>query len=41
MLYQFTSPVEVPSRVGRGVAGVEFVGSIWLSTVFKSKKTLV
>ena len=40
MLYQLTRPGR--GRVSwRRACGVELVGSIWLSTVFKSKKTLV
>ena len=40
MLYQFTRPVELPSELAAGVAGVVLTGSVWLRTVFKSKKTL-
>ena len=41
MLYQFTSPVSLPSELAAGVAGVVLVGSVWLRTVLRSKKTLV
>ncbi len=39
MLYQLTSPVPVPNELPAGV-GVVLVGSVWLRTVFRSKKTL-
>ena len=37
MLYQFTRPVALPSEL----AAVGLLGSIWLITVLRSKKTLV
>ena len=40
MLYQFTSPVLLPRELAAGVAGVVLVGSVWLRTVLRSKKTL-
>src|SRR5579875_3446282 len=40
MLYQFTNPVPAPSELAAGVVVEVLVGSVWLRTVFRSKKTL-